>query len=198
LSLELSTDTPESPPEVRYDTLVGGIIGAHGVQGAVKLRLATPTADALISVPKQANDQDTRPFTTVWVGSSPEDGKLYRVYSAKRQAPKDILLVRLADVGTRHSAGELVGFKVYAPEDRRTPLGADEYFVDDLIGLDVITEGGTGLGKLTQVLSEPGNDVYETDAGALIPAVKAFIVGVDLASRRLIVRDTPGLLPIER
>ena len=32
----------------------------------------------------------------------------------------------------------------------------------------------------------------------LIPAVKAFIVIVDLPARRIVVRDVPGLLPAEQ
>lgn len=181
--------------DLRFDTLVGPIIGAHGVQGAVKVRLVTPTAMTLIQPPMKSADDAAKPFTTVWVGTSPDEGKVFRVYSAKRQEPKDILLVKLGKVNVRLAAQELIGLKVFAPEDRREPLQADEYFVNDLIGLDVLTEHGQSLGKLTGVLSEPGNDVYETDEGALIPAVKAFILSVDLVSRRIIVRDEPGLLP---
>ena len=90
---------------------------------------------------------------------------MYRVYSAKRQEPKEILLVKLGDVNTRDAGQDLVGFKLFAPDERRAPLEDDEFFVNDLIGLDVATESGTSLGKLVQVLSEPANDVYETERG---------------------------------
>jgi 16S rRNA processing protein RimM len=57
----------------------------------------------------------------------------------------------------------------------------------------VVTDTGHGLGKLTDVLNTPANDVYVTESGVLVPAVPAFIQGVDLEMRRITVHDLPGL-----
>ena len=65
------------------------------------------------------------------------------------------------------------------------------------MGLDVVTDTGKPLGKLTDVIYSPANDVYETDTGVLIPAVAAFILEIDLGRRKITVRDTPGLLDDE-
>lgn len=178
-----------------YETLAGVIVAAHGVQGTLKVRPSTPTAASLFT-PK--GEGDTKPRLPVWIGSSPAKGELYHVVSAKRQAPKGGYLVRLAEVDDRTIAEGLIGRNLYTPDTRRAPLDTDEYFVDDLIGLRAVTEAGRDLGIVTRVIAQPANDIYETDQEVLIPAVKAFIAEVDLAGRRLLVHDVPGLLPSEQ
>lgn len=182
-------------PETAFETLVGALIGAHGIQGGLKVKLATPTALSLITPPKRASELDPKPSVDVWVGASPNKGSVYKVISAKRHEPREILLVRLAEVNTRDAAEALTGSLLFAPDERRAPLEADEFFVSDIVGLDAVTQQGESLGRVAQVISQPANDVYETDAGALIPAVKEFVVRVDLAARQLIVRSVPGLMP---
>ena len=55
-----------------------------------------------------------------------------------------------------------------------------------------MTDTGRSLGKLADVIHSPANDVYETDTGVLVPAVSAFVIEINLASR-ILVRDMPGL-----
>lgn len=175
-----------------FETLAGMIVAAHGVQGTLKVRPATATAGPLLTPP---SIDGSKPRLRVWIGPSPGDGRSYSILSAKRQQPKGGYLVRLEDVDTRTEAERLIGFGIYTPNARRAPLESDEYFVEDLIGLQAVTESGKDLGKIIQVISQPASDVYETDRDVLIPAVKAFVVKVDLAGRRLVVHDIAGLLP---
>lgn len=178
-----------------YETLAGVIVGAHGVQGTLKVRPATPTAGPMLT-PGGAPGSKAR--LAVWIGSSPAEGKICHVVLAKRQAPKGGYLVRLEEVETRTTAEGFIGLNIYTPDTRRAPLDTDEYFVEDLIGLHAVTEAGKDLGTVTQVIAQPASDVYETDRDVLIPAVKAFIAQIDLAGKRLVVRDVPGLLPSEQ
>lgn len=178
-----------------YDTLAGVIVGAHGVQGTLRVRPATPTAGSLLA-PKA--DGEAKPRLAVWIGASPQDGKVYHIVSAKRQQPKGGYLVRLEEVGSRTAAEGMAGQRLFTQGTRRAPLDADEYFVEDLIGLAAVTESGRDLGAIVQVTPQPAGDIYETDREVLIPAVKAFIAQVDLPGRRLVVRDIPGLLPEEQ
>jgi len=88
--------------------------------------------------------------------------------------------------------------------DREAPRGAElevdraalpppkpgEYYVFQLVGLDVESADGTRLGEVTTV--EPGvaNDVLELDSGLLLPLVEACVREVDLEARRIVVE--PG------
>ena len=77
-------------------------------------------------------------------------------------------------------------------------LPADEYYIHDLVGCEVVTAQGRLLGTLTSVLTNPANDVYVIGQGKaeiLLPAIKDVVREVDVANRRIVVQPTPGLLP---
>ncbi len=169
----------------------------------MKLRVATKTSLQLIS----AGTGVTRRPIDVWVGAKPkpdgddpgDQGRMMTITQIKEIQPGgSVFLVKLLKVRDRTAAEALIGSSIFAPEDRRAPLADDEYFAGDLIGLDVIgVESGQSYGKITAVLSQPANDVYETDQGALIPAVKAFVNKIDIPASQVWVVDVPGLRPSE-
>ena len=70
------------------------------------------------------------------------------------------------------------------------PPAPDEYYVFQLVGLDVERTDGTRLGSVANV--EPGvaNDVLQLDTGLLLPLVGACVREVDLEARRIVVE--PG------
>jgi 16S rRNA processing protein RimM len=63
----------------------------------------------------------------------------------------------------------------------------DEFYVFQLVGLNVEEEGGRLLGRVREVLEYPGNDVLELDSGASLPLVEACVRQVDLAGGRIVV-----------
>lgn len=83
--------------------------------------------------------------------------------------------------------------------DRRdaVPLEEGEYFIPDLLGLKVITEDGTELGHVGDVIETGANSVYavRTDDGReiLIPAIPQCIRKIDLEEGIMTVWLMPGL-----
>ena len=71
-------------------------------------------------------------------------------------------------------------------------LPADMYYVADLVGLDVLDEGGASVGVVRDVLPGPANDVLELDTGVLLPLVEECVRDVDLDGRR--VHLNPGFI----
>jgi 16S rRNA processing protein RimM len=67
---------------------------------------------------------------------------------------------------------------------------ADEYYVFELVGLDVVEDGGRELGRVASV--EPGvaNDVLALEGGLLLPLVGECVRDIDLEARRILV--APG------
>lgn len=61
----------------------------------------------------------------------------------------------------------------------------DEYYVFQLIGLDVVEEGGRALGTVRAVTPGVANDVLELDSGVLLPMVEDCVQQVDIAARRI-------------
>lgn len=78
------------------------------------------------------------------------------------------------------------------------PLDEDEYFITDMIGMQVVTDQGEDFGVLKDVLTTGANDVYMIDhpsAGeVLVPAIKECILEVDIPGRRMKLHVMDGLL----
>jgi 16S rRNA processing protein RimM len=104
-------------------------------------------------------------------------------------------------VVSRHGSGGRPVIKLDRPVERGTELAVaraslpklggddDEFYVFELVGLEVEEEGGRKLGRVREVLEYPGNDVLELDSGASLPLVEACVRKVDLAGRRIVVAE---------
>jgi 16S rRNA processing protein RimM len=82
------------------------------------------------------------------------------------------------------------GTELEVPVEALPPTDEGEYYAFQLVGLDVIEEGGRRLGQVVAV--EPGvaNDSIALDSGLLLPLVEVCVRHIDLATRRILV--APG------
>jgi 16S rRNA processing protein RimM len=76
------------------------------------------------------------------------------------------------------------------PRSALAPTGEDEYYVFQLVGLEVTEEGGDVLGKVTDVTPGVANDVLVLDSGLLLPMVEECMLSVDLEAGKILV--APG------
>ena len=99
-------------------------------------------------------------------------------------------------VESKHAGGRPV-IRLDTRVERGAPLevtreslgsaGADEYYVFQLVGLDVVEDGGRGLGKVADIAPGVANDVLELDTGLSLPMVEDCVKEVDLNARRIVV-----------
>jgi ribosomal 30S subunit maturation factor RimM len=68
--------------------------------------------------------------------------------------------------------------------------GPDAYYVFQLVGLEVVEEGGRSLGRVADVAGYPANDVLELEGGLALPMVAECVREIDLEGRRVVV--APG------
>ena len=77
-------------------------------------------------------------------------------------------------------------------------LKKDEYFIADLIDMQVMLEDGTEFGTLTDVMKTGANDVYciqtEKYGEVLVPAIGECICQVDVEARKMVIHLMPGLV----
>jgi len=103
----------------------------------------------------------------------------------------DGFLLRLEGVSTRERAASLTGRQLWLSRTMLPPLGAGEFYVEDLLGCLVEDSGGRVLGVVRSVFWNGAHDVMVIGDGEqgerLLPAVPEFIVAIDLPARRAVV-----------
>ena len=77
-------------------------------------------------------------------------------------------------------------------------LKEDEYFIADMIGIQVETEDREVFGTLKDVMETGANDVYVIDTeehgAVLVPAIKECILDVDVEKRKMTIHLMDGLI----
>jgi 16S rRNA processing protein RimM len=154
------------------DVTIGTIVAAHGIKGEVKVRIDT-------DFPERFDD-----LKAVWVQMRNAEGRIFDVESTRFQ--KDGVLVKFRGVDDRNTSEAMRGAELMIDRDELMELEEDQFYIDDLIGLDVYTTDGEHMGKITEVLQNAANDIYVTPRG-MIPAVKQFVREVDLKARKMVV-----------
>ena len=158
---------------------VGWITRAHGVTGEVAVVV-------LSDVPERFAEG-----AVVYL----EDGRALTVRSARPHGGR--LLVRFREVADRTQAEALRGRLLVVPTSMSPPLPEGSWWDHDIEGCLVRTEGGRELGLVREVIHTAANDVWvavdEAGAETLIPVLRDVLVDVDVAARRIVIREVPGL-----
>jgi 16S rRNA processing protein RimM len=98
--------------------------------------------------------------------------------------------------GRKRSGGRLVvkldgpverGAELTVPQTELPEPEADSYYVFQLVGLDVVEEGGRLLGAVQDVAPGVANDVLELDSGLALPMHEECVREVDLTEGRIVV-----------
>ncbi|NYD42423.1 ribosome maturation factor RimM [Nocardioides panaciterrulae] len=171
------------------EVVVGRIGKPHGVRGEVTVdvrsdepeRRFAPGSVLLVQPPRGS----AYPHTTLTV--------------ERARWHQTTLLVTFEEMDDRSAAeaarGVLLRAEIAADESPEDP---DEYYDHQLVGLAAYDLEGTLLGEVTALVHGGAQDlltIRTTDGRqALVPFVKALVPEVDLAGRRLVVADRPGLV----
>ncbi|HAV39887.1 MAG: ribosome maturation factor RimM [Pyrobaculum arsenaticum] len=83
------------------------------------------------------------------------------------------------------------GAKVFLPKEEIPKRKKDEYYYFELEGLEVFSQSGKFLGKITGIVEQKPYDLLEIDNGKLyIPFVKALVKEVKLEEGKVIVDES--------
>lgn len=167
----------ENAPDPRLPVRIGQIVGAFGLRGELKIE---PLTDFWERFHKGARLRLQGDWQTV---------VSYREHKGRP-------LIKLTGTEDISAAEKLQWQYLEAIVEERPELDEDEFYVEDLIGLRVVTDEGLDLGVVDEVVTTPAHDLLQVGE-ALIPVVKEFILSVDLEEGLVTVHLIPGLLPGE-
>lgn len=164
---------------------VGVITATHGIRGEVKV---FPTTDD----PERFLD-----LKTIYLDTG---GEKMLLHISGVKFFKQFVILKFKEFDNINEVEPFRKKSLLVTREQAVPLEEDEYFIADLIGLQVVTDEGELLGELTDVLETGANDVYQvTDKNGkelLLPAIKDCILSVDLEKGEMEVHVLEGLLDL--
>lgn len=159
---------------------IGKIVSAFGIGGQVKVYNYSGFDDRYENLDRIITDRGD-----------------FDIEEVKHQ--QNMIILKLSGVSDRNGAEALRGSMVYMTEDDLIELPEDEFYLRDIIGMDVVdAENDEKIGVLEDVLTERPQDVYvvKLDRGGetLIPAVQQFIKKIDMEAGTIWVTLIEGMI----
>lgn len=151
--------------------------GAHGVRGEAKLRCFTESAESVAAY---------GPLTS-------EDGKRRFTFTFLRSPKPGLAIVRAPEIASREDAAALSGVKLFAPRAALPKVeDDDEFYIEDLVGLEARTLSGRALGRIAAVHNFGAGDLLEVKQGKsviLLPFTLTAVPKVDLSAAVVLIAD---------
>lgn len=130
-----------------------------------------------------------------------EDGTYQSLEIEKVRLSRDFVILKLKDYNSIDSAELLKGKDLSVEKKDVLPLGENEYFVWELIGLKAVDEEGSEIGRVIDVYSMPSHDLYLIKGEGkqfFIPAVHEFVKEVNIAAGYMKVRLIEGIIEAQQ
>lgn len=162
---------------------VGVVTQTHGIRGEVKVFPTTDDAGRFRDLKKVFLDTGREKLPLEIQGV-----KFF----------KQFVIVKFKGLDTINEVERFRRCPLLVPREDAVPLEEDEYYIADMIGMQVETEDGEAFGILKDVMETGANDVYVIDSishgEVLVPAIKECIRKVDVAEGKMTVHLMDGLV----
>lgn len=113
------------------------------------------------------------------------------------RSDREFLIIAFQGITGRDEAAVLRNAMIEVDPLLMPKLGNNEYYYHQIIGLSVVTASGEMIGRVTEIMETPANEVYVVqgnDREYLIPAVKSVIADIDLDAGTMTITPLDGLL----
>jgi 16S rRNA processing protein RimM len=183
---EVVLSGPEQPEYVT----IAQISAPFGLRGAVKAAVRTDFPDRF--------EQLEEVFIAPPGASGIVNWERKALLSAKLQNEK-VVVLRFEGLTKAEQVEGLRGYNVAVPFAETVPLPEGEYYVFQIIGLDVYSTADVFVGKIVNVERMPASDIYTvrgplSKKDVLIPAIKDVVKEIDLEAGRITIELLEGLI----
>lgn len=162
---------------------VGVISSTHGVRGEVKVFPTTDDVKRFKKLKKIILDTGKEQLLLEMEGV-----KFF----------KQFVILKFKGIDNINDIEKYKGKRLLVDREHAVKLKKDEYFIADMIGMDVFTDDGELFGILKDVMETGANDVYIIDMKdgkeVLIPAIKQCILDVDIENKKMVIHLLEGLV----
>ena len=166
--------------------LIGKVIRPHGLNGLLRILSYAQSEKTFLNA------------GTVLLKSDKTGTAEFKIISIK--AHKNAFLMKLKEISSLEDAEKYRGAEILIKKDTLKRENDDEYYLFELIGINVYLESGRFIGILREIINTGSNDIYivkKDDKEFLIPALTWIVLEVDLINKRMTIADNiDGLLDI--
>jgi 16S rRNA processing protein RimM len=154
-----------------------GVFGApQGVRGEIRVKSLTGEPGAIGAYGPLTDKAGARAFA----------------FESLRPLKDGMLVARLAGVSTREAAETLKNVELFARRDQLPPPNEDEFYYDDLVGLEAVDAAGSPLGRVVSLMNYGAGDVLEISPAQggetlLLPFTKRVAPRIDFDDGRIVI-----------
>lgn len=166
---------------------IGRIVKPHGIRGEAAVEILTDFPERFFEMKELLLAKEDANAPVIKAG----------VESARFH--KKMVLLKLDIINSPEEVDAHRNYYLKIEKKELYTLPPDEFYIFELVGMEVDTLQGQYVGKLTKVFPAGFHDIYEvihpqTGKVNLIPAIKEFITKVDKEKGRMSVNAIEGLL----
>ncbi|WP_084420922.1 ribosome maturation factor RimM [Henriciella litoralis] len=161
--------------------VVGVILGAHGVRGDVRVKSFTEDPEALFELGPLLSDKSAE------------------ILEPRKARPgNDHFIVTPSKTRQKEEWDSLKGTLLHVPRNMLPPPDDDEFYVEDLIGLNAIDAQGARIGAVKTVMNFGAGDLVEitpvdtSAASYFVPFTLADVPEVDFEAGTVTILDPEG------
>ena len=161
---------------------VGAITSTHGIRGEVKVFPTTDDPARFKKLKKVILDMGKRQIEM--------EIPSVRFF-------KQFVIIKFKGIDNINDVEQYKGGALFVNREDAVRLEENEYYIADLIGMDVFTQEGH-FGVVKDVMETGANEVYIIDSDAhgevLVPAIRQCIEEVDVENGKMQIRLLEGLI----
>ena len=161
-----------------------GIVGApFGIDGFVKVRPCSGEIDHLLKLKSVIISKDGKE-------------RLFQIEEIDPRAEGSagpFVLVRFTGFCSPEAVKTLTGAQLLAGREHAALLGDNEFYIEDLKGLPVITANGETIGRITDIIEGGGGELAEVlmnnTEKRLVPFRKEFFTEINLSEGKIVLNN---------
>lgn len=169
---------------------IGVITKTHGIKGEVSV---FPTTD----------DNDRFNYLEKCYIIRGKEEKAVKVSGCKFF--KNTVILKFDEINSIEEAEKYIKCELYVDREDAIEIDDGEYYLADMIGMEVVEEDGTVLGTLKDYLESPAHIIYVVELSdekkassgkteIMIPDVDEFIKDIDITGSKMTVKLLKGML----
>ena len=165
---------------------VGKIVNTQGLQGEMRVLSVTDFTEERFKKGAELALFDDK------------DQFVQTVVIASHRKHKNFDIIKFKDMYHINDIEKYKGYSLKVAEENLNDLDDGEFYYHEIIGLEIVTDEGEVLGKVTEILSPGSNDVWVVKQKGkkelLIPFIEPVVYKVDKEEKKAYIHLLEGLI----